>query len=294
MDDTIDLPSLRLHYSLSGHDDPDAPAVVLLHGWPQTSACWNQLTPLLPETYRVIAPDLRGYGLSDKPQDGYSKRSMAADIVELLDALDIDRAHVVGHDRGARVAHRFALDHLDRIRTLTVLDIVPTHAMFQSDTATAAGFFHWLFHMQHDLPETLTAGREEQYLRYFFHRWTLRRDRLEPLIGHYVEAFRQPGAMRAGFEDYRATWKDLEHDDHDQQAGNRITVATLVLWGEYGLAAKAPALSKWKNYIEEAHNGPDLLEGGVVENCGHFIPEERPKYLATRLREFWHHHEATA
>lgn len=291
MIDVLSLPSIRLHYTLSGNTDPNAPTVVLLHGWPQTSACWDQLTPLLPDAYRVIAPDLRGYGLSDKPQGGYSKRRMAADIVELLDALDVERSHVVGHDRGARVAHRFALDQADRIRTLAVLDVVPTHAMFQSDTATAAGFFHWLFHMQHDLPEAMTSGREEEYLRYLFHRWTLRRDRLEPMIGHYIESFKQPGAMHAGFEDYRATWEDLDHDEHDHQVGYRVTVPTLALWGDHGLAAQAPVLSKWRDYVEETRDSTSLLEGGIIENCGHFVPEERPESLAMRLRDFWDRHE---
>lgn len=290
MRDTISLPSLRMHYSDTGNDDPNASVVVLLHGWPQTSACWDQLLPLLPSRYRLITPDIRGYGLSDKPQDGYSKRRMAADIVELLEALSIERVHLVGHDRGARVAHRFALDHPDRLNTLAVLDIVPTHAMFEADTATAAGYFHWLFHMQHDLPEAMTAGREEQYLRYFFHRWTLRRDRVEPMIGHYIESFTRPGAMRAGFEDYRATWEDLEDDEHDQRAGVLITVPTLALWGDQGLAAGSPVLEKWAHYTENTPGSRTVLRGQPIENCGHFIPEERPEELAWQLRDFWDHH----
>lgn len=275
-----------MHYTLSGSGEASAPAVVLLHGWPQTSACWDELLPLLPDTYRVVAPDLRGYGLTDKPREGYSKRRMAADVRELLDALGIERAHLVGHDRGARVAHRFALDHPGRLTTLTVLDIVPTHAMFRADTRTAAGFFHWLFHLQDDLPEAMTAGREEQYLRYFFQRWTLRRDLLEPKIPLYVRAFTQPGAMRAGFDDYRATWDDLDDDERDQRAGTLVTVPTLALWGDQGLAAAAPVLDRWKDYVSGA-GGENLLEGHVIEDCGHFLPEERPAELADRLRDFW-------
>lgn len=287
MRETISLPSLKMSYSDTGSEDPSAPVVVLLHGWPQTSACWDQLTPLLPDRFRVIAPDLRGYGLSDKPQQGYSKRCMAADIVELLDGLGIEEVHLVGHDRGARVAHRFALDHPGRLSTLAVLDIVPTYAMFQSDTATATGFFHWLFHMQPDLPEAMTAGREEQYLRYFFHRWTLKRERVDPMIRHYVESFTQPGAMRAGFEDYRATWEDLEDDGQDHRAGRLVTVPTLSLWGDHGLAAGAPVLDKWSPYVGNTSESRTLLRGQAVKNCGHFIPEERPEELASHLQDFW-------
>lgn len=290
---TISLPSLKMHYSDTGSGDSSAPVVVLLHGWPQNSACWDQLTPLLPGRLRVIAPDLRGYGLSDKPQGGYSKRRMAADIVELLDALSIEDVHLVGHDRGARVAHRFALDHPHRLSTLTVLDIVPTHAMFEAETATAVGFFHWLFHMQRDLPETMTAGREEQYLRYFFHRWALRHEQVEPMIDHYVESFAQPGAMRAGFEDYRATWQDLEDDGQDHRTGRLLAVPTLALWGDHGLAASAPVLDKWSPYVADASDSGTLLRGQPIRHCGHFIPEERPEELASHLREFWAQH-ATA
>lgn len=294
MTNTTALPSLRMHYSDTGDHQPNAPVAVLLHGWPQTSACWQHVTPLLTNTHRVIAPDLRGYGLSDKPTSGYSKKRMAADIIELLDALGIDRAHIVGHDRGARVAHRLALDAPERVNTLTVLDIMPTHAMFRSDTATAEGFFHWLLHMQHDLPETLTAGREAEYLRYFFHRWTLRRERIDPMISDYVAAFTQPGAMRAGFEDYRATHEDLRDDERDQQAGRLVSAPTLALWGDHGLAAGAPVLETWTSYVEGASDDSTRLSGHALERCGHFIPEERPDELASQLAAFWNQHEITA
>lgn len=278
----ISLPSLRVHYREYGQQSDSRPAVVLLHGWPQTSACWEDLLPHLDD-HRVIAPDLRGYGLSDRPTEGYTKKRMAADLVELLDALELDQVHLVGHDRGARVAHRFALDYPQRLRTLSVLDIVPTHAMFSADMRAAAGFFHWLFHMQDDLPETLTQGREAEYLRYFFHRWTLRRDRLEPRIPKYIRSFTQPGAMRSGFDDYRATWQDVEDDDADQHHGNLVSVPTLALWGDHGLPAGAPVLEKWRSYVAEG----TLLRGGPIPDCGHFIPEERPEELAAELLNFW-------
>ncbi|MDR8020302.1 alpha/beta fold hydrolase [Nesterenkonia aerolata] len=316
MGDMRDLSTLRMHF-LSSHPDDAAgqtppfdsarsgkePAV-LLHGWPQTSSCWRELMPLLTADRRVIAPDLRGYGLTGKPTRGYDKRQMAADVIELLDALEIERVHLVGHDRGGRVAHRLALDAPHRVSTLTVLDIAPTHAMFSADMQAADGYFHWLFHMQPDLPELLTAGREAEYLRYFFQRWTFRRDLLAPKIPEYIEAFTQPGAMRSGFDDYRASWQDIADDEEDLRAGRRLTVPTLALWGAQGLASGLDILDLWRPYITEADRAeaeaasaepdrgqrgaaPRLLRGRAVESCGHFIPEEQPDLLADELKSFW-------
>lgn len=282
--DVMNLPSLKMHYRQWGDGEHTA---VLLHGWPQTSQCWEDLAPLLAGEFRLIAPDLRGYGLSDKPAEGYDKRRMAADVIELLDALGVKRPHLVGHDRGGRVAHRFALDHPDRLASLTVLDIAPTHAMFAAGMRTAEGFFHWLLHMQPDLPELLTAGREEQYLRYFFSRWTLRRDRLEPRIPDYVRAFEAPGAMRAGFDDYRASREDIELDEQDQRAGRLVQVPTLALWGGQGLAGGLSVLDMWRPYVAGSTSGEDLLSGRPVPECGHFIPEEQPEELAAELLRFW-------
>lgn len=284
-----DLPSLRMHWQEHGQQS-DEPAVLLLHGWPQTSACWDELAPLVADGRRLIAPDLRGYGLTDKPTEGYTKRRMAADVVELLDHLGLERVHLVGHDRGARVGHRFAVDHPERLHTLTVLDVAPTHAMFSGTTRTAAGYFHWLFHMQDDLPELLTSGREEEYLRYFFQRWTLRRDRVEPRIPEYVQAFRRPGAMRAGFDDYRATWEDIALDEEDLRAGRRVTVPTLALWGAQGLASQVAVDELWRPYIGTGPQGEGLLEARRMEDCGHFIPEEQPEQLAAELTGFWGRH----
>ncbi|MCM1013607.1 MULTISPECIES: alpha/beta hydrolase [unclassified Brevibacterium] len=259
---------------------------MLLHGWPQTASCWRDVIPGLygPDAdtqYHVIAPDLRGYGLSDKPTEGYDKRSMSRDILGIMDSFGVDRAHFVGHDRGGRVAHRLALDSPERVSSLAVLDIAPTHAMFTNGRMrTAEGFFHWLLHMQKDLPETLTAGRTAEYLRYFFERWTVRRDRLEPHIDDYVRAFEKPGAMRAGFDDYRATHEDVALDDEDFRAQRKLTVPVLALWGAGGLAANTDITTVWESYTEN-------LDGRPIPDCGHFIPEEAPETLLSALREFW-------
>ena len=267
---------LRMHYERAGSGSP----VVLLHGWPQTSHCWRQVVPRLAERHTVIAPDLRGYGLTDKPADGYDKRTMAADVSGLVSALGFDRVSVVGHDRGARVAHRWALDHPDKIDRLALLDIVPTRAMFRGDMTVARGYWHWLFHLQPDLPELLVGDRVEEYLRWFFERWTVDRAAVEEGIGHYVAAFRRPGALRAGFDDYRATFPaDLEHDDTDAAQGHRLRRPVLVLWGEAGLPAGLPVVDVWREYADD-------VRGDALPGCGHFLPEERPDLLAEHLLRF--------
>ena len=273
----IDVDGLRMHYERAG----SGPPMVLLHGWPQTSYCWRHVLPRLAEHWTVIAPDLRGYGLTDKPADGYDKRTMAGDVRGLVHELGFDRVSVVGHDRGARVAHRWALDHPDEVERLVVLDIVPTRAMFRAgDPATARGYWHWLFHLQPDLPELLVGDRIDAYIRWFVERWTVQRPRVEDAVEHYIEAFRRPGALRAGFDDYRATFPtDLEHDDADFEGGTRLTMPVLALWGASGLPARLPALDIWREYADD-------VKGEAIPECGHFIPEEQPELLVEHLTKF--------
>lgn len=146
---------VRMHYVRAG----SGPPVLLLHGWPQTWYMWRKLVGPLAAHYTVIAPDLRGYGLSDKPTSGYDKRTMAADLRALIRHLGFDRAAVVGHDRGARVGHRLGLDHPECLVRFAALDILPTRAVVRSmDATVASGFWHWAFHQQPDLPEILVAG----------------------------------------------------------------------------------------------------------------------------------------
>jgi haloacetate dehalogenase len=268
---------IRLHYTRAG----SGPLLVLLHGWPQTSLCWRPVLGELAATHTVIAPDLRGYGLSDKPASGYDKRQMAADIAELVRYLGFERAAVVGHDRGARVAHRWALDRPDQVEKLAVLDVVPTREMFRRlDASVASGYWHWLFHLQPDLPELLVGNNIRAYLEYFFEHWTYNRHGLAPdAVDAYVRAFSRPGALRASFDDYRAQESDLVLDDEDAAAGRRLTIPILALWGSAGLPARLPTLEIWRQYADD-------VTGAEIPDCGHFIPEERPDVLLTRLRKF--------
>ena len=218
---TAQVNGIRLHYVLEGQ----GPLVVLLHGWPQTWYCWRKVIAPLADGHTVLVPDLRGYGQSDKPPAGYDKRTMAEDVRALAGHLGHSRiALLAGHDRGARVAHRYALDHPGEVERLAVLDVVPTREMFaRADATVARGYWHWLFHLQPDLPELLVGPNIEAYLRWFFERWTANRPAVEEAVPEYVRAFSAPGALRAGFDDYRATFPDdLDADEASAAAGQRL------------------------------------------------------------------------
>ncbi len=276
---TADVNGVRLHFVSEG----EGPLVVLLHGWPQTWYCWRKLIPALARRHTVVAPDLRGYGLSDKPPAGYDKRTMAADVRALARHLGHQRlALLAGHDRGARVAHRYALDHPGEVERVAVLDVVPTRATFSRVDATVArGYWHWLFHLQPDLPELLAGANVAAYLGYFFERWTHNRAGLdEAAVAEYVRAFSAPGALRAGFDDYRASFPtDAEHDDADAAAGRRLTMPVLALWGASGLFGQLPALEVWRAYADD-------VRGAAIPDCGHFLAEEQPELVTGELAAF--------
>jgi haloacetate dehalogenase len=258
---------VRIHYRRMGQ----GPGMVLLHGYPQTGHMWRKVMPALAERFAVVAPDLRGYGDSDRPTAGYDKRTMAADIAEVIRAQALGPVVLVGHDRGARVAHRFALDHPGLLTRLVLLDIAPTYDVFAStDQHGARARWHWFFHQVPDLPEALTAGREEIYLRYLYKAWALNPAAIEEeAVQEYVRCFRQAGAMRAAFDDYRAgATLDLEQDGADRD--RKVEAPTLVLWGETGRTAQArDMVAVWQARCER-------VEGRAVVDCGHFIPEEQP------------------
>ncbi|MEU0869857.1 alpha/beta fold hydrolase [Nocardia brasiliensis] len=266
---------IHMHYRRAGSGS----ALVLLHGWPQTGYCWRRVLPALAERHTVIAPDLRGYGHTDKPTTGYDKRTMAADVAALLESLGFDTAAVVGHDRGARVAHRWALDRPDQVTKLAVLDIIPTRETWRRmDAALGRRFFHWFFHLQPDLPERLVGHDISGYLRYFFETWTVNRHGLPgEAIDEYIRAFSTPGALRAGFDDYRAAELDTEHDNAD--AGHRLRMPVLALWGAASFLEEIPALEIWREYAEN-------VTGAAIPECGHFLAEERPQALLAHLTEF--------
>ncbi len=278
---TVLVDGLRVHCRYAG----EGPLLVLLHGWPQTSYCWRHLTGPLSAGYTVVAPDLRGYGRSDKPRSGFDKRTMAEDIRGLMRILGFETATVVGHDRGARVGHRWGLDHPEEVERLVVMDIIPTREMWRRmDMRMASRYWHWLFHLQPDLPELLAGGNPAAYLGYFLERWTHNRAGLdETAVAEYVRAFSAPGALRAGFDDYRASFPlDAEHDDEDAAAGHKLTMPVLVLWGASGLFGQLPALEIWRDYAA-------VVNGVAIPECGHFLPEEQPELVLRELGAFLPH-----
>lgn len=264
---------IRMYYRQAG----DGPLLVLLHGWPQTGHCWRHLVGPLSEAYTVVVPDLRGYGRSDLPRDGHDKRTRAEDLHQLIRVLGHEPATVIGHDRGARVAHRWALDHPGDVERLAVMDIIPTREMWRRmDAGLARRTWHWLFHLQPDLPELLAGANPEAYVRYLIDSWAY-----VPLpeedIAEYVRAFSRPGALRAGFDDYRAADEDAEHDEAD--AGRRIPMPLLVLWGEHSFLQTIDAVAVWRDYAED-------VTGTMIEDCGHFLAEERPDAVVEELTAF--------
>jgi len=262
------------------------PPLLLLHGYPQTHAIWHRIAPDLARQYTVIAADLRGYGDSSKPRGApdhgnYSKRAMALDQVEVMRSLGFEEFLVVGHDRGARVAHRMALDHPQHVRKLAVLDIVPTRTMYLSTTREfAKAYYHWFFLIRPEpFPETLIGADPDFYLKSHLGN---RHAGLKPFapaaLAEYLRCFRDPAAIHASCEDYRAAESiDLVHDEADLHA--RVAVPLLVLWGRHGVVERCfHPLSDWAERAEDVR--------GRALDCGHYLPEEAPAELSAELGRF--------
>lgn len=273
---TVRANGIRINSWVGGKGPP----LLLLHGWPQTGQMWRKVAPRLLDEFTVVCPDLRGYGDSDKPRDGYDKRTMARDMHEVMSALGHSRYAVVAHDRGARVAHRQALDYSGAVTRLCVLDIVPTHTVFaRTDRHLAAAYWHWFYFQAPDLPELMIGAVPEPFLRALFRGLTFRAGAIEePILQEYLRAFTLPGTIRAGLEDYRAAaTRDFEDDERD--LGARVRCPVLALWGEFGkMHTLFDVLATWR---EKA----DQVDGRALP-CGHFIPEEAPEELLALLREF--------
>jgi len=269
----------------------DGPPLLLLHGFPQTHVIWHRMAPTLAEHFTLVIPDLRGYGWSSMPRSGrdhrgYSKRTMAEDMIDVMAALGHPRFAVAGHDRGGRVGYRMALDHPDRLERLAVLDIVPTWAMWHHLSAKLAmKAYHWLMLAQPaPLPESLIGAAPLPFLEYALANWTKQRDLSafdERALDHYRAAFADPKRIHAFCEDYRAgRTADLLDDEASRAAGQRMACPVLALWGESGLPHEAGApLDLWHDWCA----GP--LEGGTVD-AGHFLPEENPRATAQALLAF--------
>jgi haloacetate dehalogenase len=264
----------------------EGPPLLLLHGYPETLAMWHKVAPGLARDYTVVCADLRGYGGSSKPKglpdhSNYSKRAMAQDMAEVMTKLGHERFHLVGHDRGARVAHRLARDHGSRVLSLTVLDISPTLKMYEStDKAFATAYYHWFFLIQKPpLPEQMIAGHVPHYVLKRLGRGKAGMSPFAPAaVRKYERAFRDPRTIHATCEDYRASATiDLEHDRKDLRKKLRMPV--LVLWGKQGVIERLfDPLRDWREVATDVR--------GKALDCGHFLPEEKPKEVLAELRRF--------
>ena len=269
-----DLGDVRLHHVTAGA----GPAVLLLHGWPQTWYMWRDVIPGLAEHYFVIAPDLRGLGDSSRPVDGYDKKTLGQDVWRLAhDVLGKDELFVVGHDWGGPTAFAVAAQHRDAVKRLAIFDVpVPgdgTPVMYASR-------WHHGLHWELDFPEALTAGREAVYLGFFYRNWGGRPDDISvEAQSEYVRAYQQPGAMRAGFNLYRATPQDVA-DNEAFLAQRKLRMPVLCYGGALGRGRGALAIESWRRVAAD-------VRGGVLEECGHWIPEERPQWVVEQLLSFF-------
>ncbi|MEL0022050.1 MAG: alpha/beta hydrolase [Rickettsiales bacterium] len=267
----------------------DGPPLLLIHGYPQTHVMWHKIAPALAENFTVVCPDVRGYGDSEKPPasaplDAFCKRTAARDLVEVMGLLGHESFSLAGHDRGARVAYRLALDHPARTQKLAVLDIVPTVEQYERMRVSGAqASYHWYFLAQPaPLPERLIGNDPEFYLRHSIESWAATPDCFDDAaMAEYIRCFSDPDTIRATCEDYRAGYAiDRKLDAADREAGRKITCPLLALWGDRGKPEKSVAvLDIWRNWATDAtgHGVPG----------GHFLPEEAPAETLQAFREFF-------
>jgi haloacetate dehalogenase len=263
------------------------PPLLLLHGYPQTHAMWHRIASRLAERYTVVCSDLRGYGDSSKPDGGaghvaYSKRAMAKDQFEVMQALGFARFKLVGHDRGGRVAHRLCLDHPQAVERVAVLDISPTRLMYAgTDMGFATAYYHWFFLIQpFDLPERLIGSDPVYYLRRKLGGLSSGLGVFDPrALAEYERCFADPATIHATCEDYRAAASiDLEHDAADAHA--RVECPLLALWGEKGVVHRFfDPLADWKGVARDVR--------GKAMPSGHYLAEEVPEATLAELQAFF-------
>ncbi len=275
---------VRIHGVIGG----SGPPLLLLHGYPQTHAIWHKIAPKLAQRYTVVATDLRGYGDSSKPESlpdhgNYSKRVMGRDQLEVMRQLGFERFLLCGHDRGARVSHRLAMDHPDAVEKIVVLDIAPTLAMYQQTTMQfAQAYYHWFFLIQPaPFPERLIGVDPAYYLEKKMGSGSAK---LAPFTPEAFESYSRaftPETIRATCEDYRAAASiDLEHDRTDQAANKKLEMPLLVLWGKHGVIERCfDPLSDWKAVAGNVR--------GMHLPGGHYLAEELPDLVLQHLETFF-------
>ncbi len=264
------------------------PPLLMLHGHPQTHAMWHRVAPALSHHFRLVLADLRGYGDSSKPagladHGNYSRRTMARDLVQVMERLGHPRFSILAHDRGARVAHRLALDHPERLDRIVLLDIAPTLAMYrQTGEAFARAYWHWFFLIQPaPMPERLIEADPAAYVREKMNRKPAGLSIFDPrALAEYIRCASLPGAAHGVCEDYRASASiDLQHDEASLAAGERIQSPLLVLWGAHGAIERCfKPLECWAQVAND-------LRGEALP-CGHYVAEEAPQAMLDKVLPF--------
>jgi haloacetate dehalogenase len=262
--------------------------LLLLHGHPQTHSIWHRVAPHLAKSHSVVMTDLRGYGDSSKLQglhdhSNYSKRTMALDQIELMRHFGFSEFDVLAHDRGARVAHRLALDHPNAVKRLVLLDIAPTLAMYeQTSNQFARSYWHWFFLIHAaPLPERLIEANPAAYVRDVLGRRSAGLAPFDPrALAEYVRCMELPGTAHGICEDYRASaYIDLVHDQLDLDKKNFVQQPLMLLWGEQGVVHQCfEPLKEWSKLATNVQ--------GQAMPCGHYIPEEAPELLLKQVQLF--------
>lgn len=286
MSDTVEfshhyaeLGEVMLHYVTAG----SGPPLVLLHGWPQTWYEWRHVITPLAKHYTVIAPDLRGLGDSSRPPTGYDKKTVANDIWQLMSLeLDHQSFDLVGHDWGGPTAFALAAAHPDAVKSLTIVDVViPGDG---GDFSEGGRRWHHQFHITPDLPEALIAGRERVYLQWFYQTFACRPDAIDDAaLDEFVRTYSQPGALRAGFNFYRAIGQDAKDNAALLATGFRLPMPVLAIGG----GTSYPHGRGRGSAVEESmRRVATNVRAHVISECGHFVPEEQPEELTRLLLEF--------
>jgi haloacetate dehalogenase len=279
-----DVEGTAVNHAIGG----SGPPVLLLHGYPENHLMWRHVAPVLAQDHTVVLADLRGYGDSGKPAPdpaglAYSKRLMARDQLGLMHQLGFGRFQLVGHDRGARVAHRLVLDHPNAVTRLAILDIVPTRHVFGHVTREMAmAYYHWFFlPAPNGIPEHMIAADPGHWVRSFVRPLLGQGASIEPeVMEDYIRCFRDPATIAGSCADYRsAAGIDLVHDEESFAAGQKIDCPVLALWGTQGFVGREyEPLRVWQQYAADVR--------GRALPTGHFIPEEAPHLVTAALRDF--------
>ncbi len=277
---TAQVNGQHIAYATAG----EGPALLLLHGFPQTHAMWHAVAPILAQHFTVVAADLRGYGDSAKPEgtENYTFRHMAADQAALMAHLGFDRFHLAGHDRGGRTAHRLALDHPDKVLSLTVMDIVPTHHLLDGlDRHVALAYYHWFFLAQPaPFPESMIARDPDSYFASCLTGWgPAGLDMFDPAaLDAFRRAWRDPATIRGMCADYRAALQ-YDFDDDAADLAQRVTCKALVMYGADGPMARAYDVPEsWADRLAQMQS--------VCIPGGHFFVDEHPEKTAQALLAF--------